>query len=166
MIAARRHRKDGVVNQIFPVTGKASFRGHGGEACPLFAAVGGKNELVQFVDVARGADGDAFDAERHRRFDEAEAGGVVVGGDTARHNAPGVVGKLDRVGFENQIADRQHQAGIGQQHAAAFALAPQRPAGTGVLQRSDLEFDDIVERRHHGLRGALFSFGRAGSGCG
>ena len=87
--------------------------------------VAAAREQQRLVGGDRGRDAERRrrDAERRQRLHQAEAGGEVVG-DHAGRDAAAVAGdEIDLVGFEDQVADRQHQAVVADQDARALALA-------------------------------------------
>jgi len=87
-------------------------------------------------------------AQRHQRLHEAETARLVVGQHARRHAAAGIGDEFDALGFQNQVADGQHDAVVGDEHTRAAAFAAQRARRTCAVHRLHPQADD-------GLAGAF-----------
>src|SRR5205823_11870191 len=114
-----------------------------------------------------GAETNRLQLERTDRAQQTEPGRVVVRGDRRGHRAATVGEELDLVGFEDEIADREHEAARCDQYAAAGAFGTERADAAGTRDRPHLHRDDRVRGVDEVLvGGGLFARSRRGGGHG
>ena len=91
-----------------------------------------------------------FQFQRHQGLHQAKAGGQIEAHHAGRPHTSIIGGNLHILGFQDEIADREHQAVGADEHAAALTLGAQRGAGSGVLHGLGADADQARGFRPRG----------------
>ena len=139
-----RRGEDRLGKEIFPPAGELASRDHIGAECRPAPAIADREHLISFLQRPRVAELERLHAQRRDGTQQPEAGLVVVGDEFRRHRTRALDHQLDRGGFEDEVADGQHQPVVVDDDAAAFAPGAQRCGGTGRRRNFG---DDLGHRR-------------------
>ena len=171
-IGMRGVGEDRLFQQVFPIAGE--FLPGGDLARHRARAPAGAADHDVVADFGRGrrADRQPIEIDAAERLHQAEAGDGIEAQRMAFDHAAVAEMQPDRLGFGDQIADRQHQSVIDH-HAIAGALGPERLRGKGVgrddgVQAYDggkraIEIETVIARAGL-IRGRHSPFGQRGHG--
>ena len=167
VMLVRRRGEERAVDVVLPEAGVRPTRDHACEAQLGVAAAAGNHQGLVGSDRGRNSERGRQEAERRQRLHQAETGGEVVG-HHARRNALRIgQHQIDVVGFENQVANGEHQAVGIDQHARALTLAAEVLDRACVLDGHRLDADDGgVGPAHRDLMRLELGGGRGGSAVG
>src|SRR5207248_3358020 len=101
---------------------------------------------IMFGGLARIAERNRRGVERSDAANQPESARVVVTDDRRRERSTLGIGNFDVVRFDDQIADRQHEAFVADHDARALALATERSDAARVGDRGGGNLDDCAEQ--------------------
>jgi hypothetical protein len=158
-----RRGEDRVIEHILPVTGE--FLTGNDRRCYRVTppALGRHDDAVAGADPRFGAKLRRRHRKSPERLDQTESGLLVIGQHMPRDSPANARCEPDRLGLSDQITDRQDQAVLADQDAAAGPLSTQCPGRKSVLRDSGMKPQHGPERPVQ-VKGIIFrlwlKFGR------